>query len=97
MTVYEKIVQALSEGEENALRLEDMCTITELPERETRLFIEELRRRGAVICSSSSGYFYPADVSELRRYVKKEQARSRSISETIGAAVKLLEEWEAVR
>ena len=95
MTVHERIVQALGEGEDNAVSLEDMCIISELPNRETRLVIEDLRKRGAVICSSNNGYYFPADVSELRRYVQKEQARSSSISENIEAAVRLLEEWEA--
>ena len=95
MTIHERIVQALGEGENNAVSLEDMCVITGLPNRETRLIIEDLRRRGAVICSSNNGYFYPADVLELRRYVQKEQARSSSISENIEAAVRLLGEWEA--
>lgn len=94
MTIPERIVQSLRTGEDSALSLEDMCIVSGLPDRETRLVIEDLRRNGVVICSSNKGYYYPADVGELRSYVHKEQARSNSISENIRAAVKMLNEWE---
>ena len=53
-----------------------------------------MRRKGAVICSSECGYFYPADRSELNRYVNRERSRASSISQTLRSAERLLEEWK---
>lgn len=94
MSIHERIVEALGTGEDNALSLEEMCTVSGLPERDTRLVIEALRRNGAIICSSNKGYFYPADICELRSYIHREQARSNSIAANISAAVKMLAELE---
>ena len=94
MTAAEKISNALRTGENNAVSLAEMCTISGLDNRHTRLVIEDLRRKGAVICSSDCGYFFPADISELRRYVYKERSRAHSISQTLKPAESLLEAWE---
>lgn len=94
MTAAEKICSALRAGESNAVSLAEMCNICGLDNRSTRLVIEDLRRHGKVICSSEHGYFYPMDTAELRRYVRREKARSNSISITLKAAASLLDEWE---
>ncbi|MGN0595213.1 MAG: hypothetical protein ACI4I6_08635 [Hominimerdicola sp.] len=94
MTAQERILQALRVGENNAVSLADMCNIVGLHNRDTRLIIEYLRRSGVVICSSNNGYYYPADIAELRRYVQKERARENSIAETLKPAEKLLHEWQ---
>lgn len=93
MTVSERICNALRTGENNAVSLAEMCNISGLDNRSTRLVIEDLRRHGTVICSSDKGYFYPADISELRKYVRREKARSYSIEFTLKTAESLLEEW----
>lgn len=94
MTAAERISNALRTGESNAVSLADMCIISGLDNRNTRLVIEDMRRKGAVICSSECGYFYPADRSELSRYVNRESSRASSISQTLRSAEKLLEEWK---
>lgn len=94
MTVSERICAALRSGENNAISLAEMCDLSGLDNRSTRLVIEGLRRNGTVICSSEKGYYYPEDISELRRYVRKERTRSNSIRETLKAAEKLLYELE---
>lgn len=93
MTAQERIMQALRTGENNSVSLLDMCRVSGLDNRSTRQTIENLRRDGVVICSSDNGYFYPADISELQRYVRREKARSNSIELTLKSAEKLLEEW----
>lgn len=93
MTVSEKICSALRTGENNAVSLAEMCSISGLDNRHTRLIIEDLRRKGTVICSSDKGYFYPENASELGRYVRKEKSRSNSIDLTLKAAERLLSEW----
>lgn len=94
MTVQERITQALRAGENNAVSLADMCIISGLDNRSTRQVIENLRRSGVVICSSDNGYFYPADISELKRYVRRERARSNSIELTLKSAEGLLKNWD---
>lgn len=95
MTAAERISNALRTGESNAVSLSDMCRISGLDNRSTRLCIEDMRRKGAVICSGSKGYYLPGDVYELRRYVRTEYARSQSIRTTLRAAEDLLDKWES--
>lgn len=94
MTVAEKICAALRTGENNAVSLADMCNISGLDNRHTRRTIENLRRKGTVICFSDKGYFYPENIAELRRYVCKERARENSINTTLQSAEELLRRWE---
>ena len=93
MNISEKLLQAIGKGEENALHLADLVQLTQLSERDTRRVIESLRRSGAVVCSSGRGYFKPDTPDELRRYVRQEQARSRSIYRRTASARKLLKSW----
>lgn len=96
MTPTERIINALPTGELNAIPLSNIHRISgAADERATRKIIENLRRDGVVICSSECGYYFPADVIELRQYVNKERSRAASISTTLKPAEHLLEEWEA--
>lgn len=95
MTTEEKIANALRAGEENAVSLSNMCRISGLDNRSTRLCIEDMRRKGAVICSSSKGYYLPSGLCDLRRYVRTEHARANSIKTTLRAAEDLLRKWES--
>lgn len=52
MTASEKICSALRTGEDNAVSLAEMCNISGRDSRVTRQIIEDLRRKGTVICSS---------------------------------------------
>lgn len=94
MTPREKILNALREGENNAVSLCEMQKIAGLDNRSTRLVIENLRRDGVVICSSDNGYFYPKELSELKAYVNKERHRCQSIELTLMPALELLKKWE---
>lgn len=93
MTIDERICTTLKTGENNAVSLAELCCICNVDNRELRYAIEHLRRHNVVICSSNKGYFYPADLSELSRYVRKENARSNSIETTLQSAKKLLAKW----
>lgn len=59
MTAAERISNALRTGESNAVSLADMCIISGLDNRHTRLVIEDMRRKGTVICSKRVGLFLP--------------------------------------
>lgn len=93
MKPIDKIYAALRTGEDNAVSLADMCIISGLDNRSTRLCIESIRRSGKVICSSEKGYFLPANTLELSRYIHKERCRANSISRTLSPAEKLLSRW----
>ncbi len=94
MNVTERITNAIPTGENNAIPLSELHRISGMSDsRATRTIIEKLRRDGTVICSSECGYYYPADVYELRHYVNRERARARSINITLSAAETLLEKW----
>lgn len=86
MTVSEKICSALRSGENNAVSLAEMCSISGLDNRRTRLVIEDLRRSGMVIISSNKGYYLPENLEEIRHYINKESKRARSIFYTLRTA-----------
>ena len=94
MSVSEIISQAIETGEDNAVHLSELVQLSGLSERDTRRVIEALRRRGEVICSNKQGYYRPASSEELRRYLRQEQARSRSIYRRTASARKQLQMWE---
>lgn len=93
MTVNEIIRKALGTGEENAVSLAELEELTKLPVREVHHSIENMRRNGGIICSSNSGYFYPATEDELRKYVHKEHARAATILRNTRAAAVELSKW----
>ncbi len=80
-------------GEENAVHSAEICARFGLTERERRKLFERLRNAGAVICSCDNGFFKPADLAELTAYIGRERARSRSISNSLRSARKLVKEW----
>lgn len=94
MTPTEKNLASLRTGEDNAINLSEERRISGLDDRSTRLLIEHMRRRGHIICSSSKGYFRPANKLELQRYVLCERSRANSILRTLQAAEDALADWD---
>lgn len=80
------ILDYIPTGEENAVHSAEICTAFGLTERERRLLFEHLREHGAVICVSDKGFFKPADLNELRRYIRTETARGKSILRSLDSA-----------
>ena len=80
-------------GEGNAVPSAALESLTGLNSREVRQHIEAMRRSGAVICSSASGYYYPESRAELLRYIAKERRRAGSIQRTLVSAETMLNEW----
>ena len=94
MTSIERIIDAMPTGEGNGIALRDLINISGLnSERATRRMIELIRRSGTVICSNEQGYYYPANIDELRQYINTERRRAESISITLKSAERLLAEW----
>lgn len=93
MTPNEIIRNAVRVGEDNAVKSAVLEELTGLTSRDVKRCIEDLRRKGVVICSSNSGYFYPDNETELRQFISKETNRAQSIKETLKSAKKLLKKW----
>ena len=93
MTVHEIIMNAIGKGEQEAVHLAKIVQLSELSDRDARRVIEDLRKRGVVICSNEHGYFKPATLSELQSYCRQEQARTLSIYKRTASARKLLKKW----
>ena len=91
----DEIIKArIQSGEENAVRCKVLEEVTGLTGREVKSHIEALRRAGTVICSSNSGYFYPARRYELESFIVKERRRANSIRRTLQSSERMLETWK---
>ena len=64
----------LSNGERDAVSLENLALSTGLPERAVKKEVLQARLRGELILSTENGYFLPADTEEIRSYVYKRKA-----------------------
>ena len=83
------IFDLLPVGADHAISRRELSALVGLPDRQLRRKIAEERRSGLLILSSSEsngGYYRPADASELRRYVRSMQSRSKEILAVIRAA-----------
>lgn len=87
---YSRILSCIREGKENAVHLSELIQYSGMPERTVRRIIRYLRRQGIVIISSQSGYYFPADETELRVFIKQEERRAKSVFYTLRAARQLL-------
>ena len=93
MQPNEIIKNALRHGENHAISRTRLAEITGLDVRDVSQCIEDMRCKGAVICSSSVGYFYPKTRGELGRHVHKEHSRADSILRSVRAADEALNSW----
>lgn len=89
----QSILDFIPIGAENAVHSAEICRHFDLTERERRKLFERLRNAGAVICMSNQGFFKPATLAELNIYIRQENARSRSISNSLHYARQLAKKW----
>ena len=61
-------------GRNNAISSAELCSITNLPERAIQKEVLEARLRGELIISDESGYYLPADESEIREFTIRRKA-----------------------
>ena len=83
-----KIADLLCRGQENAVPLQDLCSITGLNGRTVRRMVEQERRAGIPILSSVggvTGYYLPANPAEVERFAKSMFSRAREIALTANA------------
>lgn len=89
MNLQERILSLLFTGQDNAVPLDYLIKATGAENRVIRKAIEQLRRSGTVIISDDKGYYFPAGLSELNHYIRKENARAISIQTTLKSAREL--------
>ena len=91
---FVEIEKMLPLGEQDAIHAKELSALLDCTERELRIIIASERNSGRLICSSSNGYFRPANKFELRAYVKVMQAHATSVFKTLQGAKKELEKLE---
>lgn len=85
------IMNILSEGEENAVKLNQLSKLLNMSGRDITICINALRRSGEVICSSSQGYFLPSSVDDVKRFYRQMTSRQREIEKAKQSAKKYIE------
>ena len=91
---FSRILSLIGDGQENAIHKADLIRCTGLPDRELRKTIEFLRRKGIVIISDNSGYYFPENEAELSHYILQEKSRAESVLYTLRSAKRLLRHLE---
>lgn len=84
-----KIEQLLSHGAENAVPLQHLVNITELPARQVRQLIQAERLRGAqILADNQNGYYLPETQEDVELFYKSMLHRAAEITR-VATAVKL--------
>lgn len=93
------IIDFIPEGYEHAISRKDLCKITGLNDRVVRDLIEAARRTTIIISNNDgSGYWlYPENPTQkekdlLKRYVKQQESRAKSIFYALKPARKVIKE-----
>lgn len=88
----------LLEGEEHAVPGPALAKMLNIPPRRLRRMVDNERERGAPILASDSGYFRPADgpagVAEVRRFLRRQDARCAANRRTTAPLRRLLKTLE---
>ena len=86
------IMELLPVGRENAVSADGLTKLLGCKNtRELRLMVANERNRGAVICSSASGYYRPKNRMELSEYCHSMDSMATSIFQATRSAKKALE------
>lgn len=84
-----KIEQLLSHGAENAVPLQHLVNLTELPARQVRQLIQAERLRGAqILADNQSGYYLPETQEDVELFYTSMLHRAAEITR-VATAVKL--------
>lgn len=79
---YIRKVLARAIGQQNAVTIEHLVSVSGLPNRRAGEQMLELHLQdfGFAVCAGSSGYFRPATADELNHYVRSLQSRIRCLA-----------------
>jgi len=90
------IADFLTEGEKDAVSLENLSISTGLPERIVKREVLQARLRGELILSSENGYFLPSDPDEIKRYVFTRKAYLKTAHAALRPFLKAIKKAEGV-
>ena len=91
------IVNYIPIGRDNAISRQELCIKTGLSDRKVRNMIKMARRNIVILnIQDGSGYFLPGaeDTALVRKYLKQEEHRAKSIFWALKSARKYLKEVE---
>lgn len=89
------IESLLPVGKENAISTKDLMQYLNCTERELREYISRERRKGAVICSATTGgYFKPKNHGELADCYNGLQKQAETIMDALKSMKRALQEEE---
>ena len=89
------IVNCIPIGRDNAISRQELCIKTGLSDRKVRNMIKMARRNIVILnIQDGSGYFLPGvdDTALVRKYLKQEERRAKSIFWALKSARKYIEE-----
>ena len=86
------IADFLSNGEKEAVSLENLSLSTGLPERAVKKEVLQARLRGELILSTENGYFLPSDAEEIKSYVFKRKAYLKTAHAALRPFVKAIKD-----
>lgn len=95
MTDAEIIMNLIPVGHENAVTRQQLCISTGMNDRRIRKAIAEARRENIIMnMQDGNGYYIPnmeddVDKAELKKFVKQEEHRLKSIGWSLKAARRL--------
>ena len=81
------ITEYIPYGRKNAVSRHELQRRTGLPDRTVRALIEDARRKGAHILSSSAdkGYWKSNNVGEIKEFLRESDGRIRKTAQTVEA------------
>lgn len=95
-----EIINFIPYGKENAVSRYELSHFTGLSDRKVRLLISEAREEHVILSlENGKGYYQPVekDFPELRKFIKREESRAKSIFATLKKARALCEDYERGR
>lgn len=95
MTNNFNISDYIPKGKANAISKERLIQITGLSERKVRQEVANARRKTCIINDQDgSGYYKPDNKEEVKRYIKQEENRAKSIFANLSGARNYLNQME---
>lgn len=87
-----ELLAVLKAGEQNAVTSRQIQKAFGLSQRELRRIVESCRKKGVYILASDSGYFFPENDDELRRFIRRENNRVKNQCVALAPLKRLLKE-----
>ena len=85
-----EITDFLTEGERDAISLENLAISTGLSERAVRQEVLNARLKGELIISTENGYFLPKSTDEIKSYVFTRKAYLKTANAALRPFIKAL-------